>query len=62
MIHEDTGGKVQKEKVSIYSWKWETQIAINKPTNSELKNEMIKQPDVKISIKKLGVHANSSLD
>ena len=52
-ICEATGKNLQKENVSMHCWKWETQKKIT-PMNIKLKDEIIKQINVNISIKKLG--------
>ena len=61
-MHEDAGGKVQNEKVSLCCWKQEDQIITNEPMSVKLKNETIKQSQVNESIKTLGVYANPSLN
>ena len=52
-MYEATGGKVQKEKVSMYCWKWDDEKIKNEPMNIKLKNELIKQLQVNVSVKTL---------
>ena len=39
---KDTGGKVQKEKVSMCCWKWENQRMKNMPMKIKSKDETTK--------------------
>ena len=42
-IYEATGGKVQKEKVYVYCWKWENYKLQNVKVDIKIKEEVIKQ-------------------
>ena len=62
-MHKATGGKVQKEKVSVNFWRWKDNKIINETIELKLKKEeVINKMKVNISIKTLGVCANPMLD
>ena len=42
-MHEATGGKVQKEKVFVCSWKWKDNQIMNANVEIKLKEEVVKQ-------------------
>ena len=53
-MYEATGGKVQKEKVTMHCWKRLDEKIKNEPMEIKLKNELIKQLQVNVSVKRWG--------
>ena len=60
-MHEARDGKVQKEKSSVHYQRWKDDRITNEKIELKLKDEVIKQMQVNISVKALGVHVNPML-
>ena len=60
-MHEATGGKVQKDKVMMYGWKWKNDQIVEVPMNIIINGKKIRMINVKYSVKTLGVHISPSL-
>ena len=60
-MHEVTGGKVQKEKFMIFSWKCKITKMVDVAIKVIINGDVIKSIDVKHIIKALGVYASPCL-
>ena len=60
-MHEVTGGKVQKEKFMIFSWKWKSNKIVEVAINVIINGDVIKSINMKHIIKALGVYASPFL-
>jgi hypothetical protein len=60
-MYEATGGKVQKDKVMMYGWKWKNDQIVEVPINIIINGIKIRMINVKHSVKTLGVHVSPSL-
>ena len=59
-ICEATGGKAQKEKVTMFIWKWKNNKIVEVPMNVRMREETINRINVKDSVKTLGVYVSPS--
>ena len=61
-LFQDTGGRIQYEKIACFSWKQEWKKGkkeiINKPVEIEIEGTKIKMEYCKDSIRILGIHMN----
>ena len=60
-MHEVTGGKVQKEKFMMFSWKWKSKKIVEVAIKVIINGDVIKSIDVKHIIKALRVYVSPCL-
>ena len=60
-LHEATGGKIQFEKVVMFSFKWTNGVIMNNDEVAKIGDHIIKRLETNESIKTLGVHINPKL-